>query len=55
MKSQKLEKVDHTKFTLLDDDQETFCVGGQGSGLITHFGTGLPTGHDIGADMISDV
>jgi hypothetical protein len=56
MKSQTLEKIDDTKFTSLDHDQETFGVGGQGSDQITHPGTLLPPGlHDVGTDMISDV
>jgi hypothetical protein len=54
MKSQTLEKIDHTKFTSLDSDQETFRVVG-GSGFITHLGTLTPLGHDIGTDMVSDV
>jgi hypothetical protein len=54
MKFQKLEKIDHTKFTSLDNDQETFSVGG-GTGFTTHLGTMTPAGHDIGTDMVSDV
>jgi len=54
MKSTKLESIYAAKFNSLADVEENFFVGGQGTHLISHFGTGVSTANDIGTDVITD-